>query len=151
VRGKLPVGFFDQVESKPKILNIALIAIAVAAIASLLTGADYLEWMLPGGLPFGNALTAIGLSCAAGAALRLSVPDSFLRVLSASSFIGALAWLPVSIGLAGNLTLNFSGTRGQIWIWMTLVTFVLVLGSLIWAILRSRVFRGSNSNSARAA
>lgn len=39
---------------------ITLSGIAIFAIWSLASGAAYLEWGLPGGLPLGNVLAAAG-------------------------------------------------------------------------------------------
>lgn len=115
---------------------LILIAVAIAALGSLFGGAGYLEWSLPGGLPLGNALTSIGLSAAAGSAFGVSRPGTLLRRFSATSLVLSVAWLPVSIGLAGNLALNFDGDRGLIWIRLSLFTFALASISLISAVVR---------------
>lgn len=129
-----------------------LLAISVFAIGSLVSGAPYLEVPLPGGLPLGNLLAAAGLISAAAAALGLSRPASWLRRVSTVSVIATAAWLPVSIGLAGNLALNFGGSRGTVWIWVTLATALSVLCSLAFA-LATRLFarrsrHGSGAGSA---
>jgi hypothetical protein len=43
--------------------------------------------------------------------------------------------LPASIALAGNLSLNFEGANGEMWLVLTLVTFVAVYCSLAWALI----------------
>ena len=96
-------------------------------------GASYLETMLPGGLPIGNALSAIGLCAPAGAAVALSSPGTALRRVSVASVIGAMSWLPVSIALAGNLMLNFQGDRGEAWLIFSAVVGVAVFCTLGWA------------------
>lgn len=88
--------------STPK-TALVLIVVAGGAIFSLVSGAPYLEVLLPGGLPLGNALAAIGACAAAGAAIALSQPASLLRRFSVASFAAALAWLPISVAPAGNL------------------------------------------------
>ncbi|MEX2494433.1 MAG: hypothetical protein WD448_00010 [Woeseia sp.] len=115
---------------------VLLTLVTVGAMFSLVSGAFYLEVPLPGGLPIGNALVAIGLCSAAGAAIGLSQPGTLLRRVSTASFVAALAWLPVSVALAGNLALNFSGPQGILWIGLSLSTVVAVLGSLVWALIR---------------
>lgn len=80
---------------------VALLAIAVAAVLSLVFGASYLEAALPGGLPLGNALAALGLCAMAGAAVTLSVRRTALRAVSLASLAAAVAWLPASVVLAG--------------------------------------------------
>ena len=117
------------------------IAIALFTFGSLLGGAAYLEWLLPGGLPFGNALTAVGLSSAAVAALGVSKPNSVLRWFSVVSILLSTTWLPLSIRLAGNLTLNFDEVYGPIWINLSLVTFVFALISMLWAIVKTSTNR----------
>lgn len=117
-----------------KTIAAALLAIAAFAVLSLAYGATYLEAMLPGGLPFGNALTALGLYAAAGAAVVLSARGTALRAVSLASLIAAAAWLPVSIALAGNLTLNFGGGRGLTWVVLSLGVVTGVLGALVWAL-----------------
>lgn len=119
-----------------KILTaLALLAIAVISVASLVSGAGYLDMLLPGGLPLGNAVAALGLASAAGAPVLLSTPGSTLRTASLVVFGAAVAWLPVSIALAGNLALNFSGWRGSAWLAFSLVIHAAVLCALAWALI----------------
>ena len=117
-----------------KLIIVLLLAVTVFAAFSLVSGAAYLESPLPGGLPFGNALTAIGLCSAAGAAVGLSRVGTILRTLSMVFFVAAVVWLPLSIALAGNLALEFSGDRGATWMWITSGTVSAVLLSLAWAL-----------------
>jgi hypothetical protein len=121
----------------PKIIVALLLVIPAFALLSLVSGASYLETMLPGGLPIGNALTAIGLCAAAGSAVGLSARRTALRLVSVASLIGAAAWLPASIALAGNLTLNFDGDRGVAWLALSLAIVAAVLGTLAWALVAS--------------
>jgi hypothetical protein len=99
---------------------ILLSVTAIFAIWSLASGAANLEWRLPGGLPLGNALAASGLAGLAGIAVELNRQRSVLRTASWVSLGLAVAWLPGSIALAGNLELTFSGDAGTLWIWLTL-------------------------------
>ena len=121
----------------PTIVVALLLAVAAFAVLSLVSGAAYLETMLPGGLPVGNALTAIGLCAAAGSAVGLSARRTTLRLVSVASLIGAAAWLPVSIALAGNLTLNFHGGRGSVWLALSAIIAAAVLCALGWALFYS--------------
>lgn len=107
---------------------ITLSGIAIFAIWSLASGAAYLEWGLPGGLPLGNVLAAAVLASLAGIAVEFSRQRSVLRKASWVALGLALAWLPVSIALAGNLMLTFSGGRGTPWVGLTLGIAVVVLG-----------------------
>lgn len=118
----------------PRTIAIALLAIAAFAVFSLATGATYLEAVLPGGLPFGNALTALGLCAAAGTALGLSARGTVRRAVSLIALTAAAAWLPVSVALAGNLALNFSNGRGFTWMVLCFAVVGIVLGALIWTL-----------------
>ncbi len=115
-------------------VTLLLLLIAAFALLSLVSGASYLEAVLPGGLPFGNALVAIGLCAAAGSAVMLSARSTALRLLSIASLSGAAIWLPISIALAGNLQLNFSGEKGVAWLVLSLAVVAAVLGTLVWAV-----------------
>lgn len=127
---------------------VLLLAVAAFAVLSLVMGAAYLEVSLPGGLPIGNALSAIGLCAMAGAAVVLSTRGTALRLVSVASSIGAAAWLPVSIALAGNLTLNFHAGRGDAWLIFSLAVTVAVLGALIWAVVASLLARRRDAGTA---
>ncbi len=116
------------------IVVVVLLAVAAFAVLSLASGASSLEAMLPGGLPLGNVLSALAPCAIAGAAVLLSVPRTACRGVSAAALIAAVAWLPVSAALAGNLALNFSGWRGTAWLAYTAAVVVLALGSLAWAL-----------------
>lgn len=124
-----------------------LLAVAAFAVASLVSGASYLETMLPGGLPIGNALSAIALCAIAGAAVALSARATALRLVSVASLIGAAAWLPVSIALAGNLTLNFSGGHGDVWLAFSFAVAVAVLVALSWALIASLLAKYRRSSA----
>ena len=117
-----------------RIIVAVLLTIVLVAAASLVAAAPYLLWLLPGGLPFGNALTAAGLCSAAVVAFLLSNPGTVLRWAAIVAIALSLLWLPISIGLAGNLSLNFDGTNGLLWRRYTLATFAFVLMSMLWAI-----------------
>jgi hypothetical protein len=118
----------------PKTTAAMLLAIAAFAVAALASGARYLEFELPGGLPLGNALAALGLCAAAGAAMPLARPGTVLRAAAWASLIAAAAWLPISIALAGNLALNFGGGRGQAWLVLSVGVLVLVFAVLAWTL-----------------
>jgi len=132
----------------PKIIVVVFLIIAAFALLSLVSGASYLETMLPGGLPLGNALTAIGLCATAGSAVGLSARHTALRLVSVASLFGAAAWLPASIALAGNLTLNFDGARGVAWLALSIAIAVTVLGALVWALAAALLARYRRARAA---
>jgi hypothetical protein len=113
-----------------------LLAIALVSVASLVTGASYLGIVLPGGLPLGNAIAASGLVSTAAAAVLLSASDSRLRAAALCALCAAIAWLPLSIVLAGNPALNFAGWRGTVWMGSSLLVLLAVLLVLAWAIVQ---------------
>lgn len=104
---------------------------------SLASGATYMELLLPGGLPLGNAVAALGLCAVAGAAMALSARETAVRAVAAAALAGAALWLPVSVLLAGNAQLNFSGERGLAWLALSAVVAAAVTGSLLWAVAAS--------------
>ena len=126
------------------------IVLTVASIAALLAGGTLLEAPLPGGLPLGNLVTACTLCAPAGVAVGLSPQKTLVRYFSLASLVAACAWLPVSIALAGNLSLNFEGASGEMWLVLNLVTFVAVYCSLAWALVVRRLIRIRRAASNRA-
>lgn len=102
-------------------VRIAVVLLALAAFAAyaLLAGSPWIETSLPGGLPLGNALAALLLCALAGAGLALSPKGTALRASAGVGLLVAIAWLPLSIVLAGNLALNFAGEHGLAWLWFS--------------------------------
>jgi hypothetical protein len=103
----------------------------LACGATLALAPDVLVEEVPGpaGLPWGNAIAAVGL-VAAGAAGWMSAPiGSPFRVVAVVALANAAVWLPVSIAIAGNARLAFPGRPEglQIWFGYTLVTGLSVL------------------------
>lgn len=112
---------------------LLLIVVAFLALALLISGSGLLEVRLPGGLPFGNALSAACLILPAWAASLLVPRGTMIRRFSVAAFLLALLWLPLSAALAGNLELNFAGSAGTAWFVLTAVAFLASLGSLLAA------------------
>lgn len=123
--------------SNAGLIASALLAFAAFALLSLLGGAPYLEAPLPGDLPLGNALAALGLCAIAGAAVALSAPRSAVRAAALASLVGAGLWLPASALLAGNPQLNFAHGRGLPWLALSAAVAAVAVGSLLWAIAAS--------------
>lgn len=116
------------------LLVLAFSIVAAASVLSLVTGADYLNIVLPGGLPAGNAVAALGLISLACVPVCLSPRGSLLRRASLVILAGAAIWLPVSIVLADNLPLSFTDWRGSVWLGFSLIIHVAALGALVWAV-----------------
>src|SRR5262245_56287162 len=81
----------------------AMIALAFLGVVLLVAGWGGLEARLPGGLPIGNALSALSMILAAGAAVVLGDRGTWVRRYAITALALATAWLPVSIALAGNV------------------------------------------------
>lgn len=115
---------------------IALLAATALVVLALAQGWPLLLWDLPGGLPLGTALAALGLCAPATAAILLSPPGTMDRRLAQVALVAGIAWLPVSVLLAGNMRLNFTGDRGFTWLVLTATTALLVMLVLGWAAAR---------------
>ena len=116
------------------LMALFLLTTSLLSLGALFSGGDYPEQVLPSDLPVGNVLAAVGLCCLAGAALFLSPPGSIRNRASSLALFVAIIWLPLSIALAGNLALNFSGLRGATWLAVSSLTVIAVLGSFLWAV-----------------
>ena len=125
-------------EVRTRLLKWLLVAVSVFSVVSLVAGAGYLETSLPGGLPIGNLITASGLCSATGLSILLTPTGSLLRVVSLGSLFLAASWLPVSIILAGNLSLNFSGWRGSVWVFFSMLVVADAFFVLICVIIGRR-------------
>lgn len=114
-------------------LVAALLLAAALSLWALVDGGPWLQARSLGGLPAGNAIAALLLCTLAAAALFAAPPRSAARKWGGCALVAALAWLPVSIGMAGNLALNFHGRRGEAWGILTLAVVAMIGASLAWA------------------
>lgn len=101
---------------------------------AMASGGAFIESELPGELPVGNAIVAVGLSALALASVMLSAKGDWQRRVCSGVFFLSLLWLPVSLLLARNLLLNFGGRNGDIWIVFTLAVLALAFGCWLWAL-----------------
>lgn len=83
------------------------------------------------GIPAGNLLAWVAV-VALPVAARMAARAGRLRQLAAALLIAALAWLPVSILLAGNVALNFQG-GARLLAWLLYTGAMLVLPLLLMA------------------
>lgn len=121
-----------------------LLAAALATLVALFSGADWLEAALPGGLPLGNVLAALALCAPAATAALIARHGSLARGVAVAVLVLGLAWMPVSLLLAGNPELNFAGGRGGIWLALSLALAVCSYGVLAWCLAAAtlRAWRG---------
>ena len=124
-----------RMKSYRGIAFVTLLLLAIFAYASLFSGAPYLQIILPGGLPFGNALTAIGLCSISYAAFLITAKRTVIWFITLAGLVASLLWLPVSIALAGNVSLNFSGDVGTAWLAGSAILLLSVVAILLLAIL----------------
>lgn len=118
-----------------KLWALPLMVVAALSGGALLSGSGLAEYPLPGGLPLGNLLMAVGLCGLSGTAWLLSAGGTARRRFAAMALLASLLWLPVSALLAGNLALNFSGTRGTAWLVGSVAVMGAVLVAFSWAML----------------
>lgn len=119
-----------------KLAIAALLGLPVVFLWPLIAMPAASELNLPGGLPLGNLLVALALAAWPAAARLLSPPRSAARRFAGFALVLAMAWLPVSAALAGNLALNFSGDRGTAWLAFTLVVAFAAVVSLAWSVVK---------------
>lgn len=124
-----------------KLAAYVLNALALLALVLLGSGWTGLENLLPGGLPVGNALSALAMIFAAGAAVLFSIAGSRVRGFSRAALLVAVLWLPASIALAGNLELNFRESTATAWFAFTVLAFVASFGALLVALATSLMRR----------
>lgn len=110
-----------------------LLLVAASSLFAILSGADFLSAMLPGGLPLGNVLAAVVFLGMSGAGYLLAKERKVLGRIAAIVLAGAVLWLPVSIALARNASLNFAGWNGTLWFLFTVGLFFAALGVLLFA------------------
>ncbi len=114
--------------------TIFSLMVAIFAIGSLIYSPSYVDFVFPGGLPPGNLLAASGLCSLITAALLLSQPNTAQHKISKILLLASILWLPVSAVLAGNLSLNFQGVRGTVWLFGSIFLVSAVLLMLAWAL-----------------
>lgn len=113
---------------------VAALTVFALCLWALVTGAPLLDHLLPGGLPLGNLLSAAGLCALPFIAFLLAPPGGKARKYAAFSLALAVAWLPVSLAMAGNLQLNFSNGLGTVWWTATLAIFALGVVAPLFAV-----------------
>lgn len=114
---------------------VALLLLSSALMAAFLLGIDPLDQDLPFGLNAGVAAAAASLIIAAIGPTLLT-PD---RKTTKTALMAAIAWLPVSIALAGGFQLSFSGWRSITWLAFT--GFVLLAMLISWIVALVSYFR----------
>ena len=108
--------------------GFALLAITLTSIQLLLDRGNHIDW-------FSSVETWIyaflGLS---GAAYLLAKQRKVLGRITAIVLAASALWLPVSIALARNASLNFAGWNGTLWFLFTIGLFFAAIGTLMVAV-----------------
>lgn len=112
----------------------ALLALPLPCLMMVVGMPAASEHELPGGLPLGNLLVALATAAWPAAAWLLATPGSAARRFAGFALVLALAWLPASAALAGNLALNFAGERGTAWMAFSLAVFCAAVVSVAWSV-----------------
>jgi hypothetical protein len=128
-----------------------LLCLAISGIAGwlLFSGSELLDVELPFDFPAGNIAAAVMLAGLAAIPVLASVPGSRLRVVAKATLVAAIAWLPVSMAIAGGMQLHYSGWQGWLWMAYTLALLVAVPVVLGWAIVAALLQRRRRVVAAR--
>lgn len=117
---------------------IVLLVIFVCLVAIgfiLLSGSDFIFLTLPGNMPLGNIMAALGFMLpSVGINYFMSDIERF-RVLRKISLIASCIWLPLSMALSGNLQLTFEYYNFRVWLCFSLIVSVLIMFTLIHSII----------------
>lgn len=120
---------------------IVCLAIAITAGWLLFSGSDLLDVELPFSFPAGNIAAAVMLVALAAVPVLSSPPGSRLRAIAKATFVAAIAWLPVSMAIAGGMQLHYSGWQSWVWIAYTLALMLAVPIVLGWTIVATLLQR----------
>lgn len=127
---------------------VICMAIAITAGWLLFSGSDLLEAELPFAFPAGNIVAAVMLVAAAALPVLLSAPASKLRTVARATLLLAIAWLPVSMAIAGGMQLSFSGWQSWVWMAYTLVLLLAVPIVLAWGVVAALLQRRKRAAAA---
>lgn len=116
------------------LLAVFLLILGCVLMAAFLLGASVLDRDLPSGLDAGVAAAAVSLIVSAIGPAMIATPGAGHRALSRIALFAAIAWLPVSIALAGGLQLSYSGWRSIAWLVLTGFVLLALLGSWVMAL-----------------
>lgn len=115
------------------LLAATLLLLGCLLMAAFLLGASALDQDLPFGLNAGVAAAALALVLAGVGPAWLAGPGARFSVVSRIALVAAVAWLPVSMALAGGVELRYSGWRTVAWLVLTAFVLLSLLAS--WGLL----------------
>ena len=111
------------------VFAVALLLLSAALMAAFLLGISALDRTLSFGLDVGVVTAAVSLILAAVGPLLIT-RDLRRTSIAVTAVVAAAAWLPISIALAGDFHLNYSGWRSIAW--LSLSVFVLLAILISW-------------------
>lgn len=128
-----------------------LVCLAIAGVAGwlLFSGSELLDVELPFDFPAGNIAAAVMLVAMAAIPVLSSMPGSRLRAVAKATLVAAIAWLPVSMAIAGGMQLHYSGWQSWLWMAYTLALLLAVPVVLGWAIVAALLQRRRRVVAAR--
>lgn len=127
-----------------KNLLVSLLVIIIGCCCyALIGGFSLLHWRLFGELPFGTLLAAVAIASLACLIYLLKIRNNYFTVIVTVCLVMAILWLPISVYLAGNFQLIFSGDNGHYWsvytkatVIVNLVTLLLILAIKLFHLIR---------------
>ncbi len=119
------------------------VCLAIAGVAGwlLFSGSELLDVELPFDFPAGNIAAAVMLVGLAAIPVLSSMPGSRLRAVAKATLVAAIAWLPVSMAIAGGMQLSYSGWQSWAWMIYTLALLLAAPVVLGWAIVAALLQR----------
>lgn len=126
------------------LIAATLLLLGCLLMAAFLLDVTALDQDLPFGLNAGVAAAALSLVLAAVGPAWLAGPGARFRTVSRIALVAAVAWLPVSMALAGGVQLSYSGWRSVAWLVLTAFVLLSLLAS--WGLLLlAQAKRASNA------
>lgn len=119
-----------------RILGIGAALAFIGSAAFLVSGHPLLNWPEIG-LPLGTLTAGVLVASLGALPLAITQPGGWASRFAAAAFALALAWLPLSLLLAGNLRLNFSdGWRSDAAFLLAVVTSAAITAAAIVAVVQ---------------
>lgn len=120
---------------------VICVAVAIAAGWLLFSGSELLDVALPFDFPAGNIAAAVVIVAIAAIPVVSSATGSRLRNFAKVALVAAIAWLPLSMAIAGGMQLHYSGW--QAWLWMAYTCAVLLAMPILlgWSIVAAVLHR----------
>jgi hypothetical protein len=112
-------------------LGIGAALAFLGSAALLVSGHPLLNWP-ENGLPIGTLLAGVMVASLGAMPLALARPGGWAARIAKAAFALAIAWLPLSLLLAGNLRLNFEGgwrSDAATWLGMAVLLALFIAGA----------------------